>query len=310
MNPAGERTLPPFRLPEAILADPPGDREELAFHSYSAPMGAFSGRSVLSRNAISLVIQGEKTIHFAEKRVEIKAGEIHFLSTGNCLVTMDISESAPFRSILVFFGHGTLDAFYRKYARKIAGLGVPIPSPDGPEPFLAFRKDPFIDGFIASLETLLRSVPALSAEMKTLKFEELMLYLLEKHPRRLMAFQAFKSRDPEDATLRLAVETNVTSRIGLEELAYLCNLSLSTFKRRFLKMYGEPPNQWILKRRMEIARDLLARGAERPSEVYHKVGYRTHSSFTQSFKQVFGMTPKEYLAARMDDRRQLLDRTP
>jgi AraC-like DNA-binding protein len=300
----------PFRLPEAILSDPPGDPGELVFHSYAAPMGAFSGRSVLSRNAISLVIQGEKTIRFAEKSVEIKAGEIHFLSTGNCLVTMDISERAPFRSILVFFGHGTLDAFYRKYARKIAELGVPMRSADVPEPFLAFRKDPFLDGFIASLEILLRNRAPVSAEMKTLKFEELMLYLLEKHPRRLMAFQAFKSRDPEDATLRLAVETNLTSRIGLEELAYLCNLSLSTFKRRFLGLYGEPPSQWILKRRMEIARDLLARGKERPSGVYHKVGYRNHSSFTQSFKQVFGMTPKEYLAGHVDVSRQLLDRSP
>jgi AraC family transcriptional regulator, exoenzyme S synthesis regulatory protein ExsA len=78
------------------------------------------------------------------------------------------------------------------------------------------------------------------------------------------------------------------------------SFSLSTFKRRFLKLYGEPPNQWILKRRMEIARDLLACGPEGPGEICHKVGYRNHSSFTQAFKQVFGMTPKEFRMRRMD----------
>lgn len=287
-----------FRLPEDILGDQAGRPGELDFHAYTAPIGAFSGRSVLNRNAISLVIQGEKTMHFAEKRVEIRADEFHFLSTGNCLVSMDISERTPFRSILLFFGHATLEAFYRKYRQKISSLR--LPAPDADEPFLSFKKDAFIEGFIASLDILLKGRAALSEEMKTLKFEELMLYLLEKHPRRLLAFQAFKSKAPEDARLRIAVESNVTSCLGLEEIAYLCNLSLSTFKRRFLELYGEPPKRWILRRRMEIARDLLARGPEGPGEIYPKVGYRNHSSFTQSFRRIFAMTPKEFQSRRMD----------
>lgn len=291
--------MPVFRMPEDIFAEPAGELEDLIFHPYYAPIGSFSGRSVLNRNAISLVISGEKTIHFAEKRVEIKSDEFHFLSTGNCLVTMDISgKNDRFRSILIFFGHGTLDAFYRKYERKVPGLGLPPQNPD--RPFLAFKKDAFIDGFIASLDILLRNGAVLSAEMKALKFEELMLYLLERHPDRLLAFKAFKSKTRTDSVLRIAVESNITSRLGLEELAFLCNMSLSTFKRRFMKLYGEPPNQWILRRRMEFARDLLARGPEKPGEIYHKVGYRNHSSFTQSFKQVFGMTPKDFQSRRMD----------
>lgn len=290
--------MPVFRLPEDIVADPPGRPEELVFHAYAAPMGAFSGRSVLNRNAISLVISGEKTIRFAEKRVDIKADEFHFLSTGNCLVTMDVSEKTPFRSILIFFGHAALDAFYRKYARRISGPGKAPRIPD--QPFLAFKKDPFIEGFIASLDVLLKNGAPLSGEMKALKFEELMLYLLERHPDRLLAFQAFKSGSPEDALLRIAVESNVTSRLGLEEIAFLCNMSLSTFKRRFGELYGEPPNRWILRRRMEIARDLLARGPETPSQIYPKVGYRTHSSFTESFKRMYGVTPKDFQARRMD----------
>jgi AraC-like DNA-binding protein len=39
---------------------------------------------------------------------------------------------------------------------------------------------------------------------------------------------------------------------------------------------------------------LLLRGHEKPSDVYYKVGYENHSSFTQSFKQVYGVTPKEF----------------
>jgi AraC-like DNA-binding protein len=45
---------------------------------------------------------------------------------------------------------------------------------------------------------------------------------------------------------------------------------------------------------MELATALLKTGGEKPSEIYFKVGYESHSSFTHSFKQVFGLTPTEY----------------
>jgi len=51
---------------------------------------------------------------------------------------------------------------------------------------------------------------------------------------------------------------------------------------------------------MEIARDLLRHYDQKPSEVYYKVGYENHSSFTQSFRQAFGITPKEFQAQQMN----------
>ena len=81
--------------------------------------------------------------------------------------------------------------------------------------------------------------------------------------------------------------------ISLEELAFLCNVSLSTFKRRFVKIYGSAPNKWILQKRMELAKKLLHHN-EKPGEVFYKVGYENHSSFSQSFKQAFGITPKQF----------------
>jgi AraC-like DNA-binding protein len=223
--------------------------------------------------------------------VEIRSDEFHFLSTGNCLVSMEVSEKIRFQSILIFFGNDRLAAFFRKYRERVAAVKDAPRIPD--RPYLSFKKDAFIAGFIDSLGLLLRG-GALSAAMAQLKFEELLLYVLDKHPRGLLSFQGLRGKPSEDAVIRAAVENHLTHPIGLEELAYLCNLSLSTFKRRFAKLYGAPPNQWIVRRRMEIARDLLARGSEKPSQIYHLVGYRNHSSFSESFKQVFGITPKAF----------------
>ena len=93
-----------FNLPEDIFPDKNGT-DTIIIHDYLAPAGFFSGKSVLHKNAVSLVISGRKTMHFAEKMVHIEADEFHFLSSGNCLVSMKLSDRNEFRSILIFFSH-------------------------------------------------------------------------------------------------------------------------------------------------------------------------------------------------------------
>lgn len=275
----------------------------ILFHKYEGPIGSFYGKSILNKNAISLVISGEKTMHFAEKVVKIKDDEFHFLSTGNCLVSMKLSDSIPFKSILIFFDNNVLTNFYLKYDRNISKYKSKLPVQQ--EPYITFKKDPFVLNFIDSLGLLLKIDAPISGEMKQLKFEELMLHLLETYPHQLLSFQAFKKKELDDLEIRKAVETNITNALSTEELAFLCNISLSTFKRRFLKIYKTSPNKWILQRRMDLAKDLLLHH-EKPSDVFHKVGYENHSSFSQSFKQAFGITPKEFQQQQLNVGQQLL----
>ncbi|MGY0040347.1 helix-turn-helix transcriptional regulator [Pedobacter sp. NJ-S-72] len=74
----------------------------------------------------------------------------------------------------------------------------------------------------------------------------------------------------------------------------LCNYSISTFKRKFRSIYATSPQKWFLQRKMQLAADLLKHPDERPGVVYQKIGYENHSSFTQYFKQYYGMTPRKY----------------
>ena len=278
-------------LPEDILSDDKEKSEGIIFHDYTAT-GSLRGKSILSKNAISLVISGEKIMHFADKTVHVKADEFHFLSSGNCVASMNPSNKEVFRSILLFFDDKTLSDFYIKYDSIISPLKAnqKILS----QHYIAFKKDSFVSNYISSLDLLLRSTGKISPAMKLLKFEELLLHLIEKYPNQFLSFQTPKCQDLNDLEIRKAVETNITNQINLEELAFLCNTSISTFKRRFIKMYGMAPNKWILQKRMETAKHLLVHHNEKPSDVYYKVGFENHSSFTQSFKKNFGITPKEF----------------
>src|SRR4051812_22735866 len=96
-----------INLPDDLFSGEPGKAERIVFHDYTA-LGSLKGKSVLTKNAISLVISGEKIMHFAYKTVHVKADEFHFLSSGNCVASMNPMNKEPFRSILVFFDDKTL----------------------------------------------------------------------------------------------------------------------------------------------------------------------------------------------------------
>jgi len=283
-----------FNLPSDIF--PAGEKipEDIIFHNYAAVVHSFKGKSILHKNAISLVISGEKTMHFSEKTLHIKDDEFHFLSVGNCLASVTLSETQLFRSILIFFDDKVLADFHIKYADRIKAYKNVRPD----EPYVAFKKDPFVLHYIESLQLLFQSTGAISTEMKLLKFEELMLHLLEKYPEKILSFQTSKINKEDDLSIRKAVEANITSNITLEELAFLCNMSLSTFKRKFVKMYGIAPNKWILQKRMEMAKNMLQRH-QKPGDIYHQLGYENHSSFTQVFKKYYGITPKDFQQQKM-----------
>jgi AraC-like DNA-binding protein len=278
-----------FNLPHDIFPGQQLEGEEIIIHDYLAAKGSFKGKSILHTNAISMVLSGQKTMHFANKTVKIKDDELHFLSAGNCLASMNLSDKDAFRSLLIFFTDGVLNDFYVKHiqpSRKVSGIL------NAPQPYVSLKKDEFIRHFISSLLLMLKNGPAISRQMKLLKFEELMLYLLENNPSVVLSF--YSGQKSNSLKIRKVVESNITANLTLEELAFLCNLSLSTFKRRFAEVYKTAPNKWLLQRKMEMAARLLDSPDCKPSDVFYKLGYENHSSFTKSFKQVHGITPKAY----------------
>ena len=82
--------------------------------------------------------------------------------------------------------------------------------------------------------------------------------------------------------------------ISLQELAFLCNMSLSSFKRKFSETYNDTPFHWIQNRRLDLVKQQLQLANVRPSDIYLEYGFSNQSSFTQAFKKRFGITPKQY----------------
>jgi AraC-like DNA-binding protein len=66
------------------------------------------------------------------------------------------------------------------------------------------------------------------------------------------------------------------------------------FVRRFREAYGETPGQYLSRRRVERAKDLLRSANLTVTEICMLVGFSSLGTFCTRFKQQVGMTPGEF----------------
>ena len=105
--------------------------------------------------------------------------------------------------------------------------------------------------------------------------------------------QMLQLRNPVKTDIRRIVEKNYTSPVSIEQLAYLSGRSLSSFKRDFSDIYGEPPAQWIREKRLTKARQMLEFSHSHVSDVAYSLGFENPTHFSRIFKQRFGVSPSE-----------------
>jgi len=245
---------------------------------------------VLQNYLFSLLVEGTKVVHTLHNTITINSDQFPLLLSGNYLMTEKITSSeGSFQSLLVFFTQEALNNFFSKHDDiKIDTRNIPL------EQVQVFTKDEFLKNFIDSLLLISKNEKEMPTTLQQVKFEELLLYLCYHYPEKMRQLKIRADISITEIEIKKLVESHIATNITLDEIAFLCNMSLSTFKRKFIKLYGIAPSKWFLQKRMELATTLLKTGKEKPSEIYYKVGYESHSSFTHSFKQVFGITPTQY----------------
>ena len=90
------------------------------------------------------------------------------------------------------------------------------------------------------------------------------------------------------------IDAHVGAAISLAELARLARLSTYHFCRAFKQSFGVPPHRYHMLRRIERAKELLARRTQSVTEIALTVGYGETSSFTAAFRKATGLTPSAY----------------
>jgi len=95
------------------------------------------------------------------------------------------------------------------------------------------------------------------------------------------------------------MEEQYIYNLKVEEFARLCGRSVSTFKREFKKLYNTTPGKWLLKKRLDLASNLMLNTDFTIQQICYDCGFESDSHFVRSFKNQFGNTPKQWRNSRI-----------
>ena len=90
------------------------------------------------------------------------------------------------------------------------------------------------------------------------------------------------------------IEQNFQRDISIEQIAAVCGLNRSYFGKVFRDAVGESPQAYLLHYRMARAAQLLKETRLPIGEIAAQVNYPNQLHFSRAFKNVHGVSPREY----------------
>lgn len=87
---------------------------------------------------------------------------------------------------------------------------------------------------------------------------------------------------------------NFTKDMAVKDYADMCNLSESRFSHLFSEIIGTSPKQYIIKLRIEAAKELLINSELSVLQVGESVGFFNQNYFSRIFKKQTGFSPVQY----------------
>ena len=276
--------MPIENIPEIYLKDTK-ENPDLLVYDFKMTNDVVKSKVNLGMNMFSFLQVGKKQVHFAGTTVAVNKDQSLLLKNGNWLWTELLDTEEIYYCKLFFFSEKKLTEFLYKHSENQEIVKDEIP-------YFIIRNDAYIISYLNSLSTISEAPKVFMENLLSVKFEELMLYLLQKYGRKFELY-LHSLIIKETSPFRKIVESKIHSNLKLEEIAFLCNMSLSTFKRHFITEYQISPGKWLQEKRLQKAKETLEQGDLKPSDIYLDFGYNNLSNFSIAFKNKFGCNPSE-----------------
>src|SRR5688572_20309891 len=94
------------------------------------------------------------------------------------------------------------------------------------------------------------------------------------------------------------IDAHLDQPIRNEDLALIARLTPSHFGRAFRNSFGEPPHEYVMRRRVERAQGLMLSTDAPLSEIALDCGLADQSHLTRLFRRIAGESPRAWRRAR------------
>jgi AraC family transcriptional regulator, exoenzyme S synthesis regulatory protein ExsA len=233
--------------------------------------------------------EGNVKINSANGQELVKAEESVLLKCGSYFADLLKHSAAKKYEILVF--HLYPDMLRGIYANEIPAFLI------ASEDRSVIRKivsSEVIKKFVESLYFYFDNPELVNDELLKLKIKELVLLLIQTRNAASVISLFSDLFTPRTVSIKEVVNNHLFSGLSIDDLASLCNLSVSTFNRTFQSLFQDTPANYIKIKRLERAKELLAMSALTISEIAFQTSFNDVAHFSKSFKSVYHRSPSEY----------------
>lgn len=244
----------------------------------------------VAAHVLSVVLKGELNIQtfYEGERYTATQNQLVFIPKGRYMISDIIPEKGEFEAVFFFFEESLIYHFLQ--TNQIA-----ITKNQKEKPGLILHYSERIRQFTESCLQLYQNGSSENRAVTNLKLQELLYLILNSDQKEhfvqlLSALQNRKKRNINELML-----LNYDKPLSIEDYAFLAGRSISTFRRDFKRQFNTSPKNWLIKKRLQKAENLLLSTHLTINQISLEAGYDNTSHFISAFGKQFGISPKQFL---------------
>ncbi len=150
----------------------------------------------------------------------------------------------------------------------------------------------------------------LSGLHRQIYLESIVLYLLFQSQRNSLIFQSdcdscISMTQPADTSMMQQAHDHIlqhlATSLSIASIARAIGTNQCYLKKSFKEYYGQTIFEFIQEKRMALASQLLSDTSHSITDISARVGYASLSSFSQAYKNYFGISPSRKLSQNIAD---------
>lgn len=262
---------------------------ELLFVEYTCSKKVTQFGIWSDNNYFAFISSGKKIWKSIHNSYEVADGDIIFVKKGANLTHAFFEDE--FCAIFVFIP----DEFIKTFLKRNADLlDTSIADISAQDAVLQVHPDELLKNYCRSVQSFLSITEKPNEQLLTLKFDELLLSLFSHTRHKHLTDYFISLCRNQHAHLSRIMEANFAYNLNLEDLAKLCNMSLSAFKNAFKLQYNTTPAVWLKNMKLNLALQKVLSSDLTISQISFECGFEDTSHFIRVFKEKYNLTPFQY----------------
>lgn len=237
------------------------------------------------------MLEGDMQYQVDDEQLNIPSKHSLFLNCINSSKEVNSTSSINNEIVIINFHPDILKKIYDRELPLLLQTPKNIVSNKSIE---QINNDFLIQKYIEGLLFYFENPSLINEDILILKLKEIILLLSQTQNAetiQLILSQLFSSTT---YTFKQIIEAHLFSQLTIEELAQQNNLSVSSFKREFSKLYNDTPANYIKAKKLEKAAELLLVSDKRITEIAFDCGFNDLANFTKSFSSKYNISPTNY----------------